>query len=94
LTGLIQSHHNHIHLFIASRDEPDIRACLQDIGAVEVDLNRELNQKDDLCKYITGVLQLDSPFREWKHSHPNIINLIKHRLFNESMYVVSLFATV
>ncbi|KAJ7833345.1 hypothetical protein B0H14DRAFT_2306954, partial [Mycena olivaceomarginata] len=85
LTGLIQSHHNHIHLFIASRDEPDIRACLQDIGAVEVDLNRELNQKDDLCKYITGVLQLDSPFREWKHSHPNIINLIKHRLFDESI---------
>ncbi|KAJ7849697.1 hypothetical protein B0H14DRAFT_3137927 [Mycena olivaceomarginata] len=62
------------------------KMMLTDIGAVEVDLNRELNQKDDLCKYITGVLQLDSPFREWKHSHPDIINLIKHRLFDESMF--------
>ncbi|KAJ7348064.1 hypothetical protein DFH08DRAFT_1080216, partial [Mycena albidolilacea] len=85
LTELIQSH-NHIHLFIASRDEPDICACLQNIGAVEVDLNMELNQKDDLCKYITGVLQLDEPFREWEHSHPDIINLIKHRLLKESMF--------
>ncbi|KAJ7849666.1 hypothetical protein B0H14DRAFT_3667777 [Mycena olivaceomarginata] len=75
LTGLIQSHHNHIHLFIASHDEPDICACLQDIGAVEVDLNRELNQKDDFRKYITG-----------KHSHPDLINLIKPRLLNESMF--------
>jgi hypothetical protein len=62
LTELIQSHHNHIHLFIASRDEPDVRICLQDISVFEVDLNRELNQKYDLCKYITGVLQLDEPF--------------------------------
>jgi hypothetical protein len=57
-------------------------------------LNRELNQKYDLCKYITGVLQLDEPFWQWKYSHPRTVDLIKHRLLKESMYVVSPISTV
>ncbi|KAJ7833352.1 hypothetical protein B0H14DRAFT_3710791 [Mycena olivaceomarginata] len=76
------------------RDEPDICACLHNIGAVEVDLNRELNQKDDLRKYITGVLQSDEPFREWKHSHPDIIDLIKHRLLKDSIAPIDVQVTL
>ncbi|KAJ7796027.1 hypothetical protein B0H14DRAFT_3552631 [Mycena olivaceomarginata] len=86
LSELIQNHHNHIHLLVASRDEPDIRAGLQDIGAVEVDLNKESNQKNDLYKYITRVLQSDEPFREWKDSYPRTVDLIKHRLLKENMF--------
>lgn len=61
---------HHIRLLVASRDEVDIRAALQDIHAAEIDLNGESKQKEDLFKYITGVLHSDEPFRTWKVDHP------------------------
>ncbi|KAJ7840835.1 hypothetical protein B0H14DRAFT_3695270 [Mycena olivaceomarginata] len=94
LSELIQNHHNHIHLLVASRDEPDIRAGLQNIGAVEVDLNKESNQKNDLCKYITRVLQSDEPFREWKDSYPHTVDLIKHRLLKENIAPIDVEGTL
>ncbi|KAJ7831823.1 hypothetical protein B0H14DRAFT_2804100 [Mycena olivaceomarginata] len=46
LTGLSRNHH--IRLLVASRDEDDIRAAMQDIDAAEIDLNGESKQKEDL----------------------------------------------
>jgi hypothetical protein len=58
---------------------------MEGIGAAEVDLNRELKQKEDICTYVTGVLQEDEPFRRWKIDHPRIVDVIKDRLLEESM---------
>jgi hypothetical protein len=85
LADLLRNHTHNIRLLAVSRDEPDIRDAMEGIGAAEVDLNRELKQKEDICTYVTGVLQEDEPFRRWKIDHPRIVDVIKDRLLEESM---------
>lgn len=62
LTNLSRDHHGQLRLLVTSRNESDIRHYMEGIGTVEVDLSKELEQKEDIRKYITHVLQSDQPF--------------------------------
>ncbi|KAJ7878312.1 hypothetical protein B0H14DRAFT_1646269 [Mycena olivaceomarginata] len=86
LTGLLIKYPDCIRLLVSSRDEPDIRVAMEKVTAAEVDLNRQLKQNEDMCKYITEVLQSRLPFRTWKDEYPSTVQRIKHRLFKESMF--------
>ncbi len=90
LAKLSRDHHHHLHLLVTSRDEPDIRTVMKDIRAIEVDLNEAAEQQEDIQKYVTSVLELDEPFRTWTASYPHIPGLIKNRLLQERMFVISL----
>ncbi|KAJ7926544.1 hypothetical protein B0H13DRAFT_2313440 [Mycena leptocephala] len=86
LTGLSRNHSDRIHPLVVSRYESDVCAAMKGIGAAEVDLDMELKQQEDICKYVTGVLQSNEPFQTWQDSHPAIIDGIKHKLLKESMF--------
>ena len=85
LTDLIHDHHDHLLLLVISRKESDIEVAMKRITVTEVDLVQQSEQKEDIQKYITGVLQTDEPFRTWADSHPDILCLIKDKLLQERM---------
>ncbi|KIJ34077.1 hypothetical protein M422DRAFT_70295 [Sphaerobolus stellatus SS14] len=86
LTDLSCGRHDRLRILVTSRDEADIRAAMEDIGAIEFDLSIALKQKEDIRKYVTDVLHSVEPFRTWAVSNQPILDCIKKRLFQESMF--------
>ena len=90
LANLSRNRHDHLRFLVTSRNESDIYPVMRDIGAIEVNLSKALEQKEDMHNYITSVLKSDEPFRTWRVSYSHILDLIKKRLLQESMFVISL----
>jgi hypothetical protein len=89
LVDLSNKHHDRLHLLVTSRNEPDIRTAMKGISAIDIDLSEASEQKKDIHDYITGVLESDQPFRTWADADPHILSLIKERLLNERMFVIT-----
>ncbi|KAJ7021272.1 hypothetical protein C8F04DRAFT_1241481 [Mycena alexandri] len=85
------SQKDNVRLLVASRNEHDICTVMQTIPAAEINLNEESKQKEELCDYITKVLESEKPFQTWKIDYPGTVqnpgpvDLIKERLLKESM---------
>lgn len=77
--------HPNIRILVTSRNEPDIRVTMERIGAAQVNFGDSLEQREDIRKYINGVVG-GLAFRGWSDS---IVDLIKEHFRNETMSVIS-----
>jgi hypothetical protein len=87
LATLSRDHHNHLRLLVTSRSESDIDTAMKAISATEIDISKASEQKRDIYKYITSVIESDKHFQTLP---PRTLDLIKESLFQESMFVISL----
>lgn len=83
IAGLAKN--SHVHLLVVSRSENDILSLMKEIQPAEINLNAELKQRQELHRFISQVLEFETPFRTWKDKYPSTLNLIKERLIQEHM---------
>ena len=57
---LIDLHLSHLHIYVTSRPELDIRASLTPLASHQVSLHDESGQKKDIVDYVNSVVYLDS----------------------------------
>jgi hypothetical protein len=73
LQELIDLQLPHVHFYIASRPEIDIREVLEHLAVYNVRLNEQVGQNQDIIDYINDFVRSDPRMRRWREEDKHLV---------------------